>query len=44
MDIDELIEAMEEGEVECPCCGDIIELDGICSEGTPSPLITAGMI
>ncbi len=43
-DLDALMEAMDEGVITCECCGDQIELDGYCSEGTPSPFLTMGLI
>ena len=43
-DIDELEDALIDGSIMCECCGDVIELDGVCSEGTPSPFLEAGLI
>lgn len=43
-DYDEIAEAMEDGMITCRCCGESIELDGRCPEGTPSLLIELGMI
>ena len=44
MDIEEMEEAMAEGMLECKCCGEMIELDGVCPEGTQSPFLTYGFI
>lgn len=44
---DKLLRVMEQamdGVIECECCGESIEPDGTCPEGTPSPLLAAGMI
>lgn len=43
-DLDELMDAMDDGTIECDCCGDLIELDGVCSEGTPSRFLQMGLI
>ena len=43
-DFDDLMEAMWEGVVECPECGDSIELDGICACGGESPFLELGLI
>lgn len=44
MDYEEMMEALEEGIVACPKCGNTLELDGVCHCGGRSPLIDAGMI
>lgn len=43
-DIDDLEDALINGSIVCECCGDAIELDGECSNGTPSPFLTDGLI
>jgi hypothetical protein len=38
-DFDYLFDAFNDGFIECECCGERVELDGVCPEGTPSPVL-----
>lgn len=44
MDYEELLDAMMDGAVECPKCGNMLELDGTCHCGGRSLLLDEGVI
>jgi len=44
MNVEQMIDAMNDGVIECPECGNTLELDGECHCGAESPFLTEGLI